>query len=132
MIKKKRRRDFSRRRRTREGRTYCFGGIVDGSLVLLSINDADVRMFVPLSTVTVAKPQSTSGAFARFLNGSGSCRTRPAGMVRLYVFSDAPFASNSVTATCASVVPPLVTLRFERKASDFWRMPIRLTVWPDA
>src|SRR6476469_3532253 len=94
---------------------YCFGGIVDGSLVLLSISDADVRIFVPLSTVTVAKPQSTSGAFARFLNGSGSCRTRPAGIVRLYVFSDAPFAS----------------LRFERKASDFWRMPIRLTVWPD-
>ena len=40
-------------------------------MVLLSINDADVRMFVPLSTVTVAKPQSTSGTPARFLNGSG-------------------------------------------------------------
>jgi hypothetical protein len=40
-------------------------GIVVGSLVFMSISDAEERTFVPFSTVTVAKPQSRSGAFAR-------------------------------------------------------------------
>src|SRR3954469_2098514 len=98
---------------------YCFACIVVGSLVFVSIIDAEEMMFVPFTTVTVAKPQSTSGAFARFLNGSMSCRPEPALIVRLYALSDLPDESNRLIVTVASVVPPLVTTRFERNASVF-------------
>ena len=33
---------------------YCLAGIVVGSLVFMSISDAEERTFVPFSTVTVA------------------------------------------------------------------------------
>jgi len=51
---------------------YCFAGIVTGSCVTASITEAEVRMFLPATTVTDAKPQPTFGAWARAVNGSMS------------------------------------------------------------
>lgn len=67
---------------SKSARSYCLPGIVVGSLVFMSIIDAEVMMFVPFTTVTVAKPQSTSGRPARLANGAVSCTTWPAGTVR--------------------------------------------------
>src|SRR5687768_11330412 len=61
-----------RREGRRPGETHCLAGIVVGSLVFMSMRAPMVRTFLPLRTVTVAKPQSRSGLIARFANGSTS------------------------------------------------------------